>query len=87
MGPEASLPLSQQPANHMIFPPIVFTGDPFQYYLPIHAYMFASGLLPSDFPIKTLHSTLLSPIRATCPANLIILDLITGIMFGEEYRS
>ena len=28
-----------------------------------------------------------SPIRATCPAHLIILDFITRKIFGEEYRS
>jgi hypothetical protein len=33
-----------------------------------------------------LYTPLLSPIRTTCPANLILLDLITQI-FGEEYRS
>jgi hypothetical protein len=27
------------------------------------------------------------PIRATCPARLILIDLITRIVFGEEYRS
>ena len=45
------------------------------------------GLLPSDFPTKTLHESLLFPIRATCTANLSLLGLITRILFGEEYRA
>jgi hypothetical protein len=35
---------------------------------------------------KTLYTTLFSPICATFPAHLILLDLITRIMFGEQYR-
>ena len=46
-----------------------------------------SGLLPSGFPTKTLYTPLSSPIRATCPAHIILLDFITCTILGEEYKS
>jgi hypothetical protein len=41
----------------------------------------------SDFYTKTLYTTLPSPIRATWPAHIILLDFITRTIAGEEYRS
>ena len=39
--------------------------------------------LPHQDPIHPLSS----PIRATCPARLILLDFITHTLLGEEYKS
>ena len=46
-----------------------------------------SGLFPSGFPNKTPYTPLSSPIRATCPAHLILLDFITRTILGEECKS
>jgi len=42
-----------------------------------------SSHFPLRFPTKTLYASLPTPIRSTCLANLILLDLITRITYGE----
>jgi hypothetical protein len=45
-----------------------------------------SDVFFTGFPTKTLNVSLLCPTRATSLADLILLDWITWLIFGEEYR-
>ena len=94
MEPEGSLLPSQVPAtcphseSEQSSPCLAshFLKIQFNNILPFRT-GFPNGLFPSGFPNTTLYTPLLSPIRATCPTYLILPDLITRTMFGEEKKS
>jgi hypothetical protein len=45
-----------------------------------------SGLFSSGFPTNNVYTFLFSPIRATCPTHLILLDFKILSILGEEYK-
>ena len=93
MEPDGSLPQSQvratcpypEPDRSSPYPHIQLPED---VLISSHLRLgLTSGLFPSGFPYKPSYTPLLSPIRTTCPAHLILLDFITRTILGEEYRS
>jgi len=82
--------------THKLPPTVSILGQPYPVHihtnelLEIHSNIIPHlrlrlprGLLPSEFPTKTLYTSLSSPIRATCTAHLILLDFITRTILGE----
>ena len=92
MEPKSSLPHSKVPATCPYPEPARPNPYPTSQFLKIHITShlrlgIPSGLFLSGFQTKTLYTPLLSPIHATCPAHLILLDFITRTILGEQYRS
>ena len=89
--PEGSLPHSQvpypEPDRSSPYPYILLPEDPPSKYTPIYAWVFQVVSFPQVCPPKPCIHVSSPPIHATCPANLILLDLITRTILGEEYRS
>ena len=56
--------------------------DPSEHY-PHLRLVLLSCLFPKGFPTRILYTSLLSPMRATCPTHLNFLDLVTRKILGE----
>jgi hypothetical protein len=88
MPPEVLLACSQQPANCLCPEPDESSPlIPSYFFATYFNIILSSTFVPyklslSRFRTKTLQAYLLSPIRATGPANLINLDLMTRKIFG-----
>ena len=86
--------------THKRPPPVSILGQPNPVHIPTSHLLeiYPNIIHPSTprspqwspslrFPHQDPIHPLSSPIRATCPANLILLDFITRIILGEEYKS
>ena len=93
MKPEFSLSHSQLSANSPYAKPARSTPYPTSHFLKINLNIilppmpvFLKWTFYLMFSPTYLYTPLLFPVRSTCPANLILLDLINLTKFGEQYR-
>jgi hypothetical protein len=89
MEPEGSLPCSQEPATGH-YPELHASSPHLSILFLLKSILILSshlrlglpnGLFPSGRPTKILYVFLFTPVRATFPAHLVLLDLITVIIF------
>jgi len=92
MEPVCSLQCSQEPTTGRILRQTNLFHTLSPYFPKVHSNIIHPSLpgssewsLPFSFPTKILYAFLISSVHATCPAHLILLDLITLMTFGEEY--
>jgi len=94
MQPEGSLPYSRKPAIGLRLEPDEFSPQPYIFFslrpillLSFHPCLWIpSVIFLSGFPTKNFLAFLVSPVCVTCPAHLILLDLITLTISCEEYK-
>jgi len=92
MEREGSLPRLQQPTGSPYPEPDVYSPHlPTLFLLRFIIIIISptlyllSDLFPSGFPTQNV-LFLICSIRATCPAHLILLELLTPVVYGGAYR-
>ena len=98
--PRISRNLKVHYRTHKRPPPVSILGQPSPLHIPtshlleIHPHIIHPSMprspqwsLSLRFPHQDSIRPLSSPIHATCPAHLILLDFITSTILGEEYRT
>ena len=68
-------------------PPTLYLKDPLIYDILISTLKSSKWSLSVRFPHQTLYAPILFPIYTTCLSNLILVNFITQVVFGEEYKS